>query len=130
MPVAGLLPSPRTKPLAFSNCGPGRGRWTCLRRKARIGESENRGIGEGKGLFPILPFAGSPVLLRQERSLSIGNMAHAYTPGLRVTPDTVIRKRRLLPIPGEVLVAEGTRVSATTEVAQTALPGKVYPVNV
>src|SRR5439155_19602757 len=57
-------------------------------------------------------------------------MAHAYTPGLRVAPDAVIRKRRLLPIPGEVLVAEGERVSATTEVAQTALPGKVYPVNV
>ena len=57
-------------------------------------------------------------------------MAHAYTPGLRVTPDTVIRKRRLLPIPGEVLVSEGTLVSATSEVAQTALPGKVYPVNV
>jgi hypothetical protein len=57
-------------------------------------------------------------------------MAHAYTPGLRVTPDTVIRKRRLLPIPGAVLVAEGTQVSATTDVAQTALPGKVFPVNV
>ena len=57
-------------------------------------------------------------------------MAHAYTPGLRVAPDAVIRKRRLLPIPGEVLVAEGERVSATTEVAQTALPGKVYPLNV
>ncbi|MBI3302603.1 MAG: hypothetical protein HYZ72_11110 [Deltaproteobacteria bacterium] len=57
-------------------------------------------------------------------------MAHAYTPGLRVTPDAVIRKRRLLPIPGEVLVSEGARVFATTEVAQTALPGKVYPVNV
>jgi hypothetical protein len=57
-------------------------------------------------------------------------MAHAYTPGLRATSDTIIRKRRLLPIPGEVLVAEGEQVSATTEVAQTALPGKVYPVNI
>jgi hypothetical protein len=57
-------------------------------------------------------------------------MAHAYTPGLRVAPDTVIRKRRLLPIPGEVLVSEGAKVTATYEVAQTALPGKVYPVNV
>src|SRR2546425_1354053 len=57
-------------------------------------------------------------------------MAHAYTPGLRVTPDAVIHKRRLLPIPGEVLIAEGERVSAATEVARTALPGKVYPVNV
>jgi hypothetical protein len=57
-------------------------------------------------------------------------MAHAYTPGLRVTPDTTIRKSRLLPIPGEVLVAPGQQVDATTEVAHTALPGRVYPVNV
>jgi hypothetical protein len=57
-------------------------------------------------------------------------MAHAYTPGLRVTPDTVIRRRRLLPIPGEVVVAQGAPVTAETEVARTALPGKVYPVNV
>ncbi len=57
-------------------------------------------------------------------------MAHSYTPGLRVTPDTIIRKRRVLPIPGEVLVAAGEQVTATTTVAQTALPGKVYPVNV
>lgn len=57
-------------------------------------------------------------------------MAHAYTPGLRVTPDTVIRKRRVLPIPGEVTVNDGARVSAAAEVARTALPGKVYPVNV
>jgi hypothetical protein len=57
-------------------------------------------------------------------------MAHAYTPGLRVTADAVLRKRRILPIPGEVLVSTGAPVSATTEVARTALPGKVYPVNV
>ncbi|MGE0822447.1 MAG: hypothetical protein AB7G75_11505 [Candidatus Binatia bacterium] len=57
-------------------------------------------------------------------------MAHAYTPGLRVTSDTTIRKHRLLPIPGEVLVTAGQQVAATTAVAQTALPGKVYPVNV
>ncbi len=57
-------------------------------------------------------------------------MAHSYTPGLRVTPDTVIRRRRLLPISGEVVVAHGALVTATTEVARTALPGKVYPVNV
>jgi hypothetical protein len=57
-------------------------------------------------------------------------MAHSYTPGLRVTPDTVIRRRRILPIPGEVILQEGARVTAVTEVARTALPGKVYPVNV
>ncbi|MSQ47285.1 MAG: hypothetical protein EXR78_02675 [Deltaproteobacteria bacterium] len=57
-------------------------------------------------------------------------MAHSYTPGLRVTPDTVIQRRRLLPILGEVVVTHGATVSATTEVARTSLPGKVYPVNV
>ncbi len=57
-------------------------------------------------------------------------MAHAYTPGLRVTPDAVIRRRRLLPILGEVVVTQGEPVTAVTEVARTALPGKVYPVNV
>ncbi len=57
-------------------------------------------------------------------------MAHSYTPGLRVTPDAFIRRRRILPIPGEVTISEGAPVSAATEVAHTALPGKVYPVNV
>lgn len=57
-------------------------------------------------------------------------MGHAYTPGLTVTERTTVRKRRLLPIPGTVLVAQGDRVSADTVVARTELPGKVHSVNV
>ncbi|MCE2486858.1 MAG: hypothetical protein J4F42_15190 [Desulfurellaceae bacterium] len=57
-------------------------------------------------------------------------MAHAYTPGLRVAADTIIRKQRLLPIPGQVVVAQGERVTAQTQLAHTELPGAVYPVNV
>ena len=57
-------------------------------------------------------------------------MAHAYTPGLRVTEKTVIRKRRVLPIPGEVLVKAGDEVDASTVVAKTDLPGKVRTVNI
>ncbi len=57
-------------------------------------------------------------------------MAHSYTPGLRVTPRTVVRKRRILPIPGQVLVNEGEMVTATTVIAQTDLPGRVHTVNV
>jgi len=57
-------------------------------------------------------------------------MAHAYTPGLRVTEKTIIRKRRVLPIPGDVLVKEGEHVDASTVVAQTDLPGKVRTVNI
>jgi len=57
-------------------------------------------------------------------------MAHAYTPGLRVTERTIVRKTRVLPIPGEVLVGEGEEVDASTVVAKTDLPGKVQTVNI
>lgn len=57
-------------------------------------------------------------------------MGHAYTPGLRVTDETVIRKKRILPIQGNVLVREGDRVQARTVIARTELPGKVHTVNV
>lgn len=57
-------------------------------------------------------------------------MAHAYTPGLKVIPCTLLRKKRLLPIPGKVLVQMGQEVSELEVVAQTELPGKVFSVNV
>ena len=57
-------------------------------------------------------------------------MAHAYTPGLCVTPDTIIRKQRLLPLPGEVIVSEGDVVRAPSVVARVELPGRVYPINI
>ncbi len=57
-------------------------------------------------------------------------MAHAYTPGLRVTGHTVIRKIRRLPLKGEVTVAKGDEVRAEDIVARTALPGNVKTVNV
>lgn len=57
-------------------------------------------------------------------------MAHAYTPGLRVTAQTVIRKTRRLPLSGEVIVAVGDRVAPDTVVARTYLPGAVHNVNI
>ncbi len=57
-------------------------------------------------------------------------MGHAYTPGLRVTERTTLRKRRILPIPGEVLVQAGDRVGSDTVIARTLLPGGVHLVNV
>ena len=56
-------------------------------------------------------------------------MGHSYTPGLTVTERTVIRKRRLLPIPGTVLVQAGDKVGSETVVARTELPGKVHALN-
>ena len=56
-------------------------------------------------------------------------MAHSYTPGLTVTERTVVRRRRLLPLPGKLLVAQGDSVRSDQAVARAELPGKVYPVN-
>lgn len=56
-------------------------------------------------------------------------MAHSYTPGLTVTEQTVIRRRRLLPIAGAVLVNDGDSVWADQPVARAELPGKVFPLN-
>jgi len=57
-------------------------------------------------------------------------MAHAYTPALRVSEKTVVRKERRLPLKGEVVVAKGDRVTSGTVVARTHLPGNVQLVNV
>src|SRR5438552_10359 len=57
-------------------------------------------------------------------------MAHSYTPGLTVTPRTLVARKRLLPIPGIVLVQEGESVSSDKVVARAELPGKVHVVNV
>ena len=57
-------------------------------------------------------------------------MAHAYTPGLKVMPCTVLTKKRLLPIPGKVMAALNQKVDALETVAMTELPGRVFSVNV
>ncbi len=57
-------------------------------------------------------------------------MAHAYTPGLKVTARTTIRKVRRLPIRGEVLVEEGQQVAPDTVVARAHLPGDPETINV
>ena len=56
-------------------------------------------------------------------------MAQAYTPGLKVTGKTTIRKTRRLPLVGTVTVRVGDRVTADQVVARTELPGKVFPVS-
>lgn len=56
-------------------------------------------------------------------------MAHSYTPGLTVTERTTVRRRRILPLPGSVLVQVGDAVRADTGVARAELPGKVVPLN-
>ncbi len=56
-------------------------------------------------------------------------MAHSYTPGLTVTDHTVIHRRRMLPLPGTVVVNVGDQVRSDQVVARAELPGKVFPIN-
>ncbi len=57
-------------------------------------------------------------------------MAHAYTPGLKVTEGMTIQKERRLPLEGEVLVEAGATVEAEDVVAKADLPGNVQLLNV
>ena len=54
----------------------------------------------------------------------------SYAPGLRVTDYAVVRKERLLPIAGTVMVKQGDKVRAEDVVAHAELPGDVAMVNV
>ena len=56
-------------------------------------------------------------------------MAQAYSPGLTVTDSIVLKKDRILPLKGNVLVKKGDKVKAEDFVAETLLPGKVVPFN-
>jgi len=52
-------------------------------------------------------------------------LSYAYTPGLQVKKFTIVRKSRILPIPGEVLVKKGEIVSYDTIVARAFIPGDI-----
>jgi len=57
-------------------------------------------------------------------------MAKAYSPGLQISQRVLHASRRILPIPGDVLVKVGDRVTADQIVAQTFMPGDVTPINI
>lgn len=50
-------------------------------------------------------------------------MGTAYTPGLKVSASTTVRKTRRLPLKGDVVVGVGDEVSPRTVVARTNIPG-------
>ncbi|MBX3332086.1 MAG: hypothetical protein KF722_16900 [Nitrospira sp.] len=56
-------------------------------------------------------------------------MAHSYTPGLTVTDHTIVHRRRMLPLPGKILINVGDGVRSDQVVARAELPGKVFPIN-
>jgi len=54
----------------------------------------------------------------------------AYTPGLTISADAVVRKIRRLPLKGQVLVQVGDEVEPDTVVARTELPGPITTLRV
>ncbi|MBT5270905.1 MAG: hypothetical protein HOL70_15830, partial [Candidatus Marinimicrobia bacterium] len=57
-------------------------------------------------------------------------MAHSYTPGLKVLHETKVRKDRILPLKGDVVVEVKASVTPDDIVARTHLPGNVQMMNV
>jgi len=55
--------------------------------------------------------------------------AHAYTPGLEVSYKTVHSMQRVLPIPGKVTVNKGESVLPEQVIAETYMPGDIFPLN-
>lgn len=55
-------------------------------------------------------------------------MGSAYTPGLTVSGDIVVKRIRRLPIKGEVLVKDGDRVQPDTVIARALLPGALQTI--
>jgi hypothetical protein len=52
-------------------------------------------------------------------------MAHSYTPGLKVLHESKVRKDRILPLKGDVMVEAKASVTPDDIVARTHLPGNV-----
>jgi hypothetical protein len=57
-------------------------------------------------------------------------MSQAYSAGLTVTESIVLKKERILPLKGNVLVKKGDKVKANDLVAETLLPGSILPLNI
>lgn len=57
-------------------------------------------------------------------------MGTAYTPGLTVSADQIVRKTRRLPLKGEVLIKLGDQVDPSSVVARTELPGALQTIKV
>lgn len=63
-------------------------------------------------------------------TIKITKQTKGYTPGLKITDYTVVRKERRLPLKGELLVSKGDRVEPETIVAKGKLPGDPLTINV
>ncbi len=72
---------------------------------------------------------GRPAAVVHPRQVSGGqSLGTAYTPGLTIARDLLVRKERRLPLAGEILVSVGDEVEAATPVARALLPGDLVTI--
>jgi uncharacterized protein (TIGR01319 family) len=113
----------------------GRGRPLALPDEPARCKSEIARWVDSLALYPPAEAAPLPTPVPETAAAKAANgngsdeKGHAYTPGLKVTARDTIRLRRVLPIPGEVLVKLGDTVEARQVVAETHMPGDIFPIN-
>lgn len=61
--------------------------------------------------------------------MKVTKKAYAYTPGLKIKRDIIIKKVRRLPITGKVLVKVGDDVDFSSPIAEAMVPGEPYVLN-
>tara|TARA_S200000501_G_scaffold378011_1_gene438647 strand:+ start:5626 stop:8613 length:2988 start_codon:yes stop_codon:yes gene_type:complete len=66
---------------------------------------------------------------KEKQQLSVSEKAQVFSPGLKVKNNTKLVKSRALPINGKVLPKIGDQVLSTDVVAETFMPGDIYPIN-
>jgi len=57
-------------------------------------------------------------------------MSKSYTPGLKITKNTNVKKIRLLPMKGDILTKINSQVEYSDVVASTKIPGNIHMINV
>lgn len=67
--------------------------------------------------------------MSQNNEIKIKTQGYAYTPGLKIKKNVMIKKTRKLPIQGKVLVKVGDKVDFLTTIAETMIPGEPHVIN-
>ena len=110
----GLIIDCRGRPIAFGN--------DSTTNKARVTEWV-----ESANLYPKKI---KRPMKKEKNQLPSSDQAQVFSPGLKVKNNTKIVKNRILPINGKVLPKVDDHVLSTDVVAETFMPGDIYPINI
>ncbi len=113
--LVGLVLDARGRPLSFSN-------------DVSVNMSMVNDWVKALGLYPTIDIPQNDGNSKTG-PIKTSEKAHAYTPGLEVSYKTVHSMQRVLPIPGKVTVNKGESVLPEQVIAETYMPGDIFPLN-